>query len=141
MAQMMMPSHANPAGNVHGGTIMKMIDDAAGVVAIRHARANIVPASIDRLDFHAPVYVGNLVTLRAAANCVGRTSMEIGVRVEAEDLKTGEVRHTASAYLTFVALDEEGRPKGIPTLEPETDEDRRRFREALERRRIRLEGC
>src|SRR5512133_1423204 len=88
MAQMMQPSHANPAGNVHGGTIMKMIDDAAGVVAIRHARSNIVTASIDRLDFHAPVYVGNLVMLKASANCVGRTSMEVGVRVEAEDLRT-----------------------------------------------------
>lgn len=141
MAQMMQPSHANPAGNVHGGTIMKMIDDAAGVVAIRHARSNIVTASIDRLDFHAPVYVGNLVTLRASANCVGKTSMEIGVRVEAEDLKTGEVRHTASAYLTFVALDEHGKPREIPGLAVETEEDRRRWDEALERRRKRLANC
>ncbi|MBI5442348.1 MAG: acyl-CoA thioesterase [Deltaproteobacteria bacterium] len=141
MAQMMQPSHANPAGNVHGGTIMKMIDDAAGVVAIRHARANTVTASIDRLDFHAPVFVGNLVTLQACVNYVGRTSMEIGVRVEAEDLKTGEVRHTASAYLTFVALDEHGKPQELPRLVPITDEDRRRVEKALERRRKRLAGC
>ena len=83
-AEMMQPHHANPAGNVHGGVIMKMIDDAAGVVAIRHARSNVVTASIDRLEFHAPVYVGNLVVLKASLNYVGRTSMEVGVRVEAE---------------------------------------------------------
>jgi acyl-CoA hydrolase len=139
IAQMMMPSNANPAGNVHGGTIMKMIDDAAGVVAIRHARGNIVTASIDRLDFHAPVYVGNLLVLKASANCVGRTSMEIGVRVEAEDLKRGEIRHTASAYLTFVALDEQGKPKELPPLIVETEEDQRRLNDAHNRRCKRLE--
>ncbi len=132
-AEMMQPHHANPAGNVHGGVIMKMIDDTAGVVAIRHARGNVVTASIDRLDFHAPVYVGNLVTLKASLNCVGRSSMEVGVRVEAEDLRTGEVRHTASAYLTFVALDEGGRPRPVAPLELESDEDRRRC-ESVRRR-------
>ncbi len=134
VAAMMQPHHANPAGNVHGGQIMKMIDDAAGVVAIRHARSNVVTASIDRLDFHAPVYVGNLVVLKASVNCVGRSSMEVGVRVEAEDLRTGEVRHTASAYLTFVALDGEARPRGVAPLVLETDDDRRRC-EAGHRRR------
>jgi len=123
---MMQPHHANPAGNVHGGQIMKMIDDAAGVVAIRHARSNVVTASIDRLDFHAPVYVGNLVVLKASVNCVGRTSMEVGVRVEAEDLRTGAVRHTASAYLTFVSLDEAGKPRQLPPLILEGEDDRRR---------------
>ncbi len=134
VAEMMMPHHANPGGNVHGGVIMKMIDDAAGVVAIRHARGNAVTASIDGLSFHAPVYVGNLVVLRASMNYVGRTSMEVGVRVEAEDLRSGEVRHTASAYLTFVALDREGKPRPVPPLILETSEDRRRW-EAAERRR------
>lgn len=133
-AEMMQPHHANPAGNVHGGVIMKMIDDAAGVVAIRHARSNVVTASIDRLEFHAPVYVGNLVVLKASINYVGRTSMEVGVRVEAEDLRSGVVRHTASAYLTFVALDERGRPAAVPPLELESDEDRRRWEGALRRR-------
>jgi acyl-CoA hydrolase len=140
VAQMMMPSDANPEGNVHGGQIMKMIDDAGGVVAIRHARCRVVTASIDRLDFHAPVFVGNLVVLKAAVNQVGKSSMEVGVRVEAEDLRTGEVRHTASAYLTFVALDAEGRPRGIPPLILETEQHRRRCRAAEQRRRERLKG-
>lgn len=138
VAEMMLPQHANLAGNVHGGMIMKMIDDAAGVVAFRHCRGNAVTASIDRLDFHAPVYVGNLVVLKASMNYVGRTSMEVGVRVEAEDPKTGVVRHTASAYLTFVALDDEGRPRPVPPLILETDEDRRRWEAALRRREERM---
>jgi acyl-CoA hydrolase len=138
VAQLMMPRHANPSGNVHGGQIMKMIDDAAGVVAIRHARSNVVTASIDRLDFHAPVYVGNLVILKASANYVGNTSMEVGVRVEAEDLQAGGIRHTASAYLTFVALDQNGKPRRIPPLMLETDQDRRRCEDARNRRRERL---
>jgi acyl-CoA hydrolase len=133
MAQVMQPSHANVVGNVHGGTIMKMIDEAAAVVAIRHARRNVVTASIDRLDFHAPAYVGNLVIFKASLNYVGRSSMEVGVRVEAEDLKHGTVRHTASAYLTFVALDEAGKPAPVPPLVPATDDDRRR-QEAAARR-------
>jgi acyl-CoA hydrolase len=133
VAQIMQPHDANPAGNVHGGQIMKMIDNAAGVVAMRHARSSVVTASIDRLDFHAPVYVGNLVVLKSSLNYVGRTSMELGVRVEAEDMKSGEVRHTASAYLTFVALDRDGKPRQVPPLVLETDEDRRRNSEALKR--------
>lgn len=137
MAQMMMPSHANPAGNVHGGEIMKLIDDAAGAVAIRHVRGNVVTASIDRLDFREPVYVGNLLLLRAAINYVGRTSMEVGVRVEAEDLRTGQVRHTASAYLTFVALDEAGKPALVPPLVVETDEQRRRCEAGARRKQER----
>lgn len=138
VAEMMMPHHANPAGNVHGGQIMKMIDDAAGVVAIRHARGNVVTASIDRLDFHAPVYVGNLVVLKASCNYVGRTSMEVGVRVEAEDLRSGEVRHTASAYLTFVSLDEDGRPRVLEPLVLETEDDRRRCEAGRRRREERI---
>ena len=138
MAQQMNLSDANQAGNVHGGIIMKLIDTAAGVVAFRHARANIVTASIDRLDFLHPVFVGDFVTLTASINFVGRTSMEIGVRVESENLMTGEKRHTSTAYLTFVALDSDGRPMPLPPLILETDEQRRRNDAARVRRENRL---
>ncbi|MDA8432715.1 MAG: acyl-CoA thioesterase [Nitrospiraceae bacterium] len=138
IAQVMIPQDANPAGNVHGGVIMKLIDTAAAVAAGRHARANTVTASIDRLDFHHPVYVGDLLFFKACLNMVGRTSMEVGVRVEAENIITGEVRHTASAYLTFVALDEKGKTREVPPLAIETDEEVRRNREAKIRREGRL---
>ncbi len=132
------PQDANVAGNVHGGVLMKHIDTAAGIVAIRHARSNAVTASIDRLDFHNPAYIGNLLTLKASLNLVGRTSMEIGVRAETEDVLTGEVRHIASAYLTYVALDENGRPREAPPLILESQEEMRRNREARARREARL---
>jgi uncharacterized protein (TIGR00369 family) len=138
MAQLMNPQDANLAGNVHGGAIMKLIDNAAGSAAVRHARSNVVTASIDRIDFHNPVFVGDLVTVRASINYVGKTSMEIGVRVEAENLVTGLRRHTASAYLTFVALDINGRPMPLSPLLLETDEEKRRNREAQDRRKTRL---
>jgi uncharacterized protein (TIGR00369 family) len=134
MAQQMNPQDANPAGNVHGGVIMKLIDTAAGAVAIRHARSNAVTASIDRLDFFHPVFVGDFVTLRASLNFVGRTSMEVGVRVESENLMTGERRHTSTAYLTYVALDGSGQPLPLPPMILETDEEKRRNREAKVRR-------
>ena len=139
MAQVMLPQDANPAGNVHGGVIMKLIDTAAAVVASRHARSNTVTASLDRLDFHHPVFVGDLLFLKASINMAGRTSMEVGVRVEAENFITGEVRHTSSAYLTFVALDESGRPKAVPPLVFENDDERRRNQEALTRKKMRLD--
>jgi uncharacterized protein (TIGR00369 family) len=138
MSQLMNPQDTNPAGNVHGGVIMKLIDTAAGVAAARHARSNVVTASIDRLDFHHPAFVGNLMILRASLNFVGRTSMEVGVRVETENLITGERHHTASAYLTFVALDREGRPQPLPPLILDTEEEMRRNREAKARREMRL---
>jgi len=137
MAQVMNPQDANPAGNVHGGVIMKLIDTAAGTVAVRHARSNVVTAAIDRLDFHQPVFIGDLLTLKASLNFAGRTSMEIGVRVEAENCMTGEVRHTSSAYLTFVALDKTGQPQEVPPLILETEGDRRRNEEAKARRAMR----
>jgi uncharacterized protein (TIGR00369 family) len=137
LAQLMNPQDANPAGNVHGGVIMRLIDSAAGTVALRHSRSNVVTASIDRIDFLCPVFIGELVTLRASLNFVGRTSMEIGVRVEAENLITGEVRHTNSAHLTFVAMDKNGRPKEVPRLILETEEDHRRN----ERAKARREAC
>jgi len=138
MSHMMLPQDANPASIVHGGVVMKHIDDAAGVVALRHTRSSVVTASIDRLDFHNPAFIGNLLTLKSSLNMVGSTSMEIGVRVQTEDLKTGQIRHTASAYLTFVALDENFCPAEVPPLILETEEDRRRNRQARARRRIRL---
>lgn len=138
IAQVMLPQDANPAGNIHGGVIMKLIDTTAAVVASRHARCNTVTASIDRLDFHHPVYIGDLLFFRAGINMAGRTSMEIGVRVEAENYLTGEVRHTASAYLTFVALDKDGRPTQVPPLVLETDDEKRRNREATLRKQSRL---
>lgn len=138
MSQVMIPQDANPAGNVHGGVIMKLIDTTAAVVASRHARSNTVTVSIDRLDFHHPVFVGDLLFIKGSLNMVGRTSMEVGVRVEAENIITGVVRHTASAYLTFVALDEKGRPREVPPLLIETEEESRRNREAKVRREARL---
>jgi uncharacterized protein (TIGR00369 family) len=137
MAQLMTPEDANPAGNVHGGVIMKLIDNAGGTVAARHARSNVVTASIDRLSFHHPVYIGDLVTLKASINMTGRTSMEVGVRVEAENLITGEVRHTASAYLTFVALGPDLKPAAVPQLIFENEEQERRAREATARSEMR----
>jgi uncharacterized protein (TIGR00369 family) len=147
MAIQMNPEDANPVGNVHGGVIMKYVDTAAGAVAIRHARKICVTASIDRLDFHNPVYVGDLLILKASITMVGRTSVEVGVRVEAEDLLTGKVRHTASAYLSFVALDGKGTPTQVPPLILETEDENRRNCEAQIRRQARLsqkereEGC
>ncbi|MEW6525113.1 MAG: acyl-CoA thioesterase [Spirochaetota bacterium] len=139
IVQQMTHQDANLAGNVHGGTIMKLIDNTGGIVASRHAGCLVVTASIDRLDFHSPVYIGDLLRLKASVNYVGTTSMEVGVRVEAENFITGEVRHTASAYLTFVALDEKGMPKKVPPLQPETEDQIRRYREAEMRRKKRLE--
>jgi len=138
MAQQMNPQDANPAGNVHGGVIMKLIDTAAGVAAIRHARSNAVTASVDRLDFYHPVFVGDFVTLRASVNFVGRSSMEVGVRVESENLRTGERLHTSTAYLTYVSLDADGKPPPLPPLILETDTQRRRHSEAKTRREMRL---
>ena len=139
LVQKMTPQDANLAGNVHGGVIMRLIDDAAYVVATRHCRRNTVTASIDRMDFHNPIYVGDLVSLKASLNLVGKTSMEIGVRVDSENLRTGEISHGVSAYLTYVAPDENGKPTPVPPLILETGEDKRRNTEAQARRRIRLQ--
>lgn len=139
MSYRVLPSDTNPAGNIHGGVILMHIDSAAAVVASRHARTNVVTASIDSMSFLQPIYVGELATFKASLNAVGSSSMEIGVRVEAENLFTGHVRHTASAYLTYVALDEARNPVPVPGLILETDEDRRRNEEARLRREVRLE--
>ena len=139
VARVMMPQDANIAGNGFGGTILKMVDEAAYVVATKHSRSNIVTASVDKMDFLSPVHVGDLVTLRANVNAVWRSSMEIGVRVEAENPRTGEIRHTGSSYLTVVALGPDGKPTTAPELVLESENDRRRNREAMRRRARRLE--
>ena len=129
---------ANSAGFVHGGTVMKICDEAAGIAAVKHCRMRVVTAAIDRMTFLHPVHVGELLTCRASLNAVWRTSMEVGVRVEAENPLSGETRHTSTAYLTMVALDEQGRPVTVPPLEPATPVQERRMREAELRRQIRL---
>ena len=135
----MLPSDANPSGNVHGGEIMRLIDECAGAAATRHARQRVVTARVDELSFVAPVYVGNLVTARASVNDVGRTSMEVGVRVDAEDLLTGKVVHVSSAYLVFVAIDDKGESVPLPPVVAETNEERERMAAAKIRRTRRLQ--
>jgi acyl-CoA hydrolase len=129
---------ANSAGFVHGGTVMKLCDEAAGIAAVRHSRCRVVTAGMDRMTFLVPIRLGQLVTFRAQVNAVWRTSMEVGVRVDAESPRTGEHRHTSTAYLTMVALDDDGRPTAVPELTAETDAARRRAREAQVRRANRL---
>jgi acyl-CoA hydrolase len=129
---------ANSAGFVHGGTVMKICDEAAGIAAVKHCRMRVVTAAIDRMTFLHPVHVGELLTCRASVNAVWRTSMEVGVRVEAENPLTGDTLHTSTAYLTMVGLDEEGRPADVPPLEAESRVEERRMREAELRRQNRL---
>jgi acyl-CoA hydrolase len=134
MARQMMPADANPWGYVHGGVVMKMVDEAAGSAAIRHARCRVATAAVDYMSFLHPVHVGDLLTLKASVNEVGRTSMEVGVRVETENMLTGERKHTSSAYVVMVALTEEGEPVEIPPVIPETPDQRRRMAAAKIRR-------
>ncbi len=134
-----MPQNANLLGHVFGGVILGMMDKTAAISAFRHARAACVTASIDRVDFREPIHVGDLVVMKGSVNFAGRTSMEVGVRVEAEDLITGRRRHTNSAYLTFVAVDRNGRPMEVPPLVPETPDEVRRYGAAQARRQRRLE--
>jgi acyl-CoA hydrolase len=129
---------ANNAGNVHGGVIMHLCDEVAGIAAVRHSGARVVTAAMDRMTFRHPVFVGQLVTLKATVNAAWRTSMEVGVRVESENVRTGEVLHTSTAYLTMVALDDNGRPQEVPPVAPETPDEARRAREAQLRRDTRL---
>jgi acyl-CoA hydrolase len=129
---------ANNAGNVHGGLIMHLCDEVAGIAAVRHSGARVVTAAMDRMNFRHPVFVGQLVTVKATVNAAWRTSMEVGVRVESENVRSGEVLHTSTAYLTMVALDDEGNPTSVPPLAPDTPEETRRAREAQLRRDTRL---
>jgi acyl-CoA hydrolase len=129
---------ANIAGNVHGGVILHMCDEVAGIAALRHSSRRCVTAGMDRMTFRNPIYVGSLVTVKATVNAAWRTSMEVGVRVESEDIRSGEVTHTSTAYLTMVALDDEGQPTEVPPVRAETADEQRRAREAQLRRDNRL---
>jgi acyl-CoA hydrolase len=129
---------ANSAGYVHGGTVMKLCDEVAGLAAVRHSRCRVVTAGMDRMTFLEPIHIGELVTFTASVNAAWRTSMEVGVRVDAEQPREGTVRHTNTAYLTMVALDDEGRPTAVPPLQASSEVERRREREAQTRRRNRL---
>jgi len=137
-SELMMPQHANNMGHVFGGVILSMMDKCGAIAAFRHSRAAVTTASIARVDFREPIHLGDLVVMKASVNFVGRSSMEVGVRVEAEDLLTGVRRHTNSCYLTFVAVDRSGRPIEVAGLTPETEDEQRRYAAAETRRRARL---
>ena len=137
-SQLMLPQHANVLGNVFGGVVLSMMDTTAAVSAISHARHICVTVSVDRVDFREPIHVGELVIMKSSVNYVGKTSMEVGVRVETENLLTGVRLHTNSCYLTFVAVDAHGKPVPVPPLEPETAEEIRRYEAAKLRRERRL---
>src|SRR5688572_6303947 len=142
MTQIVMPMHTNGvAGVMFGGVMMQWIDVCAGVAAMRHARGAVLTASIDRLDFLSPVHVGEIVVLQAQVNYVARTSMEVGCRVETEDMTTRERRYVTKAYLTFVAIDDSGKPRSIEKLALTTDEEKRREADAAQRRRERLRAA
>lgn len=129
---------ANNAGNVHGGTVMKLVDEAAGLAAVKHSRQRVVTAAMDRMTFILPIHVAELVTFTASVNAVWRSSMEVGVRVDTENPRTGEVKHASTAYLTMVALDDQGRPSAVAPLLATTPDELRRMREAELRRANRL---
>lgn len=139
MTEIVFPNDANPLGNAMGGRVMQWIDICAAVAAGRHARTPVVTASVDRIDFHNPVPVGSVVVLLASVNFAGRSSMEVGVKVWQEDRATGDRRHVVSAYLTFVSLDPKTKtPRPVPPVQPQTEEEQRRFTAAAARRAQRL---
>jgi uncharacterized protein (TIGR00369 family) len=137
LAQVMLPEHANPMGNVHGGTLMKLADTAGGTCATRHARRPMVTVVMDSMTFEQPVFVGNLVVVRACVTWTGRTSLETEVTIDAEDVLTGDVRHISTAYFVYVAIDQHGRPTPVRALDVATQEQRRRWK-AAEQRAARL---
>ena len=142
MTQIVMPMHTNgQSGVMFGGVMMQWIDVCAGVAAMRHAQSNVLTASIDRLDFLSPVKVGEVVVLQAQVNYTGKTSMEVGCRVETEDMRTSQRRYVTKAYLTFVAVDAQGKPRPIAPLELITEDDRRRHTDAEHRRAERLRAA
>ncbi len=138
MSELMMPQHANIMGNVFGGVILSLVDRVAAVAAIRHARKPCVTVSVDKVDFKEPIHVGELLTAHARVNYAGRTSMEVGVKIIAENVLTGERRHTNSCYVTYVALDEHGQPTAVPPVVPETPDEKRRYERAAKRRASRV---
>lgn len=139
LTQVMGPSHANVMGNVHGGYIMKICDEAGGMAAIRHARHPAVTVAVDSMRFHSPVHIGNLMTVTAEVSWVGRTSMETRVVVTAEDVLSGQTTHTNTAYFVYVALDDHGRPTPVPPLLCTTAEEKDRFERAAQRQAYRLQ--
>ncbi len=139
MTEVVLPTHANSLGTIFGGQIMCWIDIAAAIAAGKHARKVVVTASIDALHFEAPVKIGHVVHIHAMVNYAGRTSMEVGVRVDSENLVTGEMKRTAKAYTTFVALDDKGKPTAVPPLVPHTAQEKRRYTEAQKRRESRIQ--
>ncbi len=140
MTQLVLPTHTNALDTVFGGTVMSWIDIAAAIAAQRHSNRDVVTASMDQLSFVAPIRKGWVVNLKASVNFTSKTSMEVGVRVEAENPKTSELFHTASAYMTFVALGSDGKPTQVPRVVPETEVEKRRFAAAQKRREERLQA-
>ena len=138
LCQLMLPEHANAYGNVHGGVIMKIVDETGGIAAMRHSQRPCVTVAIDEMTFKSPVSVGELICCKASVNYVGRSALEVGVHVHVENPITGKVTHTNSAYLVYVAIDDDGKPCGVPPLLLETDEDRRRHEAAAGRQAARL---
>lgn len=138
MSEVVLPNDANPLGYLLGGRIMHWIDIAGALAAHRHSNSHVVTASVDYLDFRNPIRIGDFVILKSSVNRVFKSSMEVGVKVFSENVLTGERRHTSTAYLTFVAVDENRRPRQVPPLVLETADERRRYRKAAERRRFRL---
>jgi len=138
MSELMMPQHANIMGNVFGGVILALVDRVAAVCAIRHAGRQCVTVSVDKVDFKEPIHVGELITAYARVNYAGRTSMEVGVKILAENVISGEKRHTNSCYVTFVALDDKNEPTPVPPIVPETPDEKRRYDRAAQRRATRV---
>lgn len=138
MTEVVLPNDANPLGYILGGRVMHLVDIAGAIAAHRHSNSHVVTASMDYVDFRNPIKVGELIVLKSSVNRVFHTSMEVGVKVFSENVLTGERKHTSSAYLTFVAIDTERRPRSIPPLILNTATERRRYRDAESRRRIRL---
>ena len=138
MSEIMTPNMANFSGNVHGGYLLSFLDKVAYACAARYSGLGIVTLSVDRVVFNKPIHVGELVTCYASVNYVGKSSMEVGIKVVAEDVRSGERRHTNTCYFTMVAIDDKGNPTPLPKLELETDIDKRRYEEAITRRTVRL---
>jgi uncharacterized protein (TIGR00369 family) len=138
ISQLMHPEHANLLGNVHGGWIMKLVDEAGALACMRHAQRKVVTVAIDSMTFRQPIKLGDLVILTAEVSYTGRTSMEVAVEVHAENPITGEQTHTNTAYLVYVALDDDGRPTAVPPLQAETEEEKQRMEQARERQERRL---
>lgn len=139
LSQLMHPEHANLLGNVHGGWIMKLADEAGALACMRHSQQRVVTVAVDQLTFNHPIRIGDLVTLTAEVTYTGKTSMEAEVRVTAGNPVSGEAAHTNTAYLVYVALDEQGHPVPVPPIIPETDREKRRFEHAKDRQKYRLE--